>query len=412
MVQIAARSRVFGASLVTATLTLTLLLSLVDQVSSKLCDGGHVCSPPKNCCQHGCCYNVFTPVHPHVSEMFNFLIWTYWYLWVAVLAALAIAAICGFWLWKRRRAALSEDSVSSERTSTGPWYPPPHYSRCSSFVQALPPPYNEVTAKPDLYPLVIGYDDTLGKGTSGFVMRYFRSLSHASTLDSLSSSFMCNMVNEANTIIPPPYSCNNSVDELSAVECERRETGDVGSVVSLTNHRTTSDISSLAAQSPCSPPRATSPTIELRELLDKIQQLPHLSNGHATAVHCQQNCQTPILYVTNSDGTTQQRPLSPSDVGSYKVRRTRGKLYMPLGLPSSRSKTKRWLSRSAPTTPSGTIPMSFLPGQSRRPSETDNNNQQAVPLLYEQDENEHNNADQSSSGVPLLTEQEEDQQAT
>lgn len=121
----------------------------------------------------------------------------------------------------------------------------------------------QVTAKPDLYPLVIGYDENTGKGTSGFVMRYFRSLSHASTLDSLSSSFMCNMVNEANTIIPPPYSCNNSVDELSAAECERRETGDVGSVISLTNHRTTSDISSLAAQSPCSPPRATSPTIEV-----------------------------------------------------------------------------------------------------------------------------------------------------
>lgn len=63
---------------------------------------------------------------------------------VAVLAALAIAAICGFWLWKRRRSALADDCTSSERTSTGPWYPPPHYSRCSSFVQALPPPYNEV----------------------------------------------------------------------------------------------------------------------------------------------------------------------------------------------------------------------------------------------------------------------------
>lgn len=121
-----------------------------------------------------------------------------------------------------------------------------------------------MTAKPDLYPLVIGYDDSSGKGTSGFVMRYFRSLSHASTLDSLSSSFMCNMVNEANTIIPPPYSCNDSVDELSAVECERREAADIGSIVSLTNHRTTSDISSLGAQSPCSPPRATSPTIEVR----------------------------------------------------------------------------------------------------------------------------------------------------
>lgn len=56
--------------------------------------------------------------------------------------------------------------------------------------------------------------------------------------------------------------------------------------------------------------------------------------------------------------------------------------------------------------------MSFLPGQSRRPSETDSNSQQAVPLLYEQDENENNNADQSSSGVPLLAEQEEDQQST
>jgi len=41
------------------------------------------CSPPKECCAlYGCCYSVFTPVHPHVSEMFNFLIWTYWYLWL------------------------------------------------------------------------------------------------------------------------------------------------------------------------------------------------------------------------------------------------------------------------------------------------------------------------------------------
>lgn len=36
-----------------------------------------------------------------------------------------------------------------------------------------------------------------------------------------------------------------------------------------------SDISSLAnLGSPDSPPRATSPTVEMRELLDKIQQLP------------------------------------------------------------------------------------------------------------------------------------------
>lgn len=152
---------------------------------------------------------------------------------------------------------------------------------------------------------------------------------------------------------------------------------------------------------------------QLRELLDKIQQLPHLSDGLAAAVHGQQNVQAPVLYVTNSDGTTQQRPLTPSDVGSYRIKRTRGKLYMPLGLPSSRSKTKRWLSRSAPTTPSSsTIPMSFLPGQSKRSSEVSCNNQQEVPLLAEQDENEmHNNADQSPS-VSLFAEQEEDRQST
>ena len=122
----------------------------------------------------------------------------------------------------------------------------------------------QVTSKPDLYPLVIGYDDGMGKRASGFVMRYFRTLSHASTLDSLSSSFMCNVVNEANTIIPPPYSCNNSIDELSVMGCERGDIVDCsGSIVSLTNNRTTSDVSSLAAQSPSSPPRATSPTIEV-----------------------------------------------------------------------------------------------------------------------------------------------------
>lgn len=84
---------------------------------------------------------------------------------------------------------------------------------------------------------------------------------------------------------------------------------------------------------------------------------------------------------------------------------------MPLGLSGSKNKAKRWLSRSAPTTPSGTIPMSFLPGQSIRPSETDNNNRQVVPLLSEHDETESNNVDQSND-IPLLSEQEEDRQQT
>lgn len=112
----------------------------------------------------------------------------------------------------------------------------------------------------------------------------------------------------------------------------------------------------------------------------------------------------------NANGST-PRPASPGDLGTCKGRRTRGKMYMPLGLPNANKKSRRWLSRSAPTTPSGTIPMSFLPGQSRRPSEIDNNNRQGVPLLSEQDETEGNNADQLN-GIPLLSEQEEDRQQT
>lgn len=125
-----------------------------------------------------------------------------------------------------------------------------------------------MAAKPNLYPLVIDFDEGFSKDTTGFVMRCFRSLSRASTLDSLSSSFMCNAVNEANTIIPPPYSCNNSIDELSAAAARERPSnfGD-GSIASLAHNHTTSDVSSLAAQSPLSPPKATSPTIEVNNYL-------------------------------------------------------------------------------------------------------------------------------------------------
>lgn len=101
-------------------------------------------------------------------------------------------------------------------------------------------------------------DEEPGKMHNGLVMHYFRTLSHASTLDSLSSSLTYNVVNEANTIIPPPYSSNNSVYDYGD-HAEGR------SLVSLDNYRTTSDISSVtAAQTPSSPPRAaTSPTIEV-----------------------------------------------------------------------------------------------------------------------------------------------------
>ena len=73
-----------------------------------------------------------------------------------------------------------------------------------------------MTSKPDLYPLVFTCNNENSKanaGSSYLMVQYFRnyivrpagSLSAASTVDSLSSSFICN-INEANTLVPPPYS--------------------------------------------------------------------------------------------------------------------------------------------------------------------------------------------------------------
>lgn len=139
---------------------------------------------------------------------------------------------------------------------------------------------------------------------------------------------------------------------------------------------------------------------QLRELLDKIQQLPHeLSGGFSS----HQNRQ-PALN-THNINPTMQRPQSPTECATSRMRRARGKMYMPLGQPVTRNKAKRWMSRSAPTTPSGTIPMMLLPGQSMRPSDTDNYSHQAVPLLSEQDENDN------ARGVSrFLTEHEEESQ--
>ncbi|XP_037295694.1 uncharacterized protein LOC115454246 [Manduca sexta] len=118
---------------------------------------------------------------------------------------------------------------ASERDSAGSVYPPPRYSRCGSFHQA-PPPYSEVTSKPDLYPLVITYGDNDAKSGGNYLMvHYFRnyvirapgSLSATSTAESLNSSFICNAANEANSIIPPPYSCASNYEECGAVGCGR-----------------------------------------------------------------------------------------------------------------------------------------------------------------------------------------------
>ncbi|KAK9871812.1 hypothetical protein WA026_014268 [Henosepilachna vigintioctopunctata] len=208
---------------------------LMTTLVGRNCDGGHyTCSPPKECCKQGCCFLLTNSVRAPVLQSGNIvnpLFLGHWYFWLAVTATVA-GILCACSLWKRHNQGgiccrnSSRDERASEPESNGSFYAPPQYSRCNSFYQP-PPPYSEVTSKPDLYPLVINFNgDPVIKANNGstgyFMVQYFRnfivrpvgSLSATSTLDSLSSSFICNATNEAN-IVPPPYSGISSLEEVT-----------------------------------------------------------------------------------------------------------------------------------------------------------------------------------------------------
>ncbi|XP_045473542.1 uncharacterized protein LOC123679976 [Harmonia axyridis] len=199
------------------------------------CDGGHyTCTAPKECCKQGCCFvnSIRSPVFQS-GNIINPLFIGHWYFWLAVTATVA-GILCACSLWKRHHQGgiccrnSGRDDRASEPESNGSFYAPPQYSRCNSFYQP-PPPYAEVTSKPDLYPLVISFNGDpvikTNNGASGyFMVQYFRnfivrpvgSISATSTLDSLSSSYICNATNEANIIVPPPYSGISSLEEVTS----------------------------------------------------------------------------------------------------------------------------------------------------------------------------------------------------
>ncbi|XP_017775368.1 PREDICTED: uncharacterized protein LOC108561810 [Nicrophorus vespilloides] len=475
--------------------------------SVRICDGGHICHPPKDCCRQGCCYPEEMPIYktttmPTSSEQ-QFV--GHWYFWVAITTTF-VGILCACSLWRRHSSNFAlfccrdygRDERASEPDSNGSCYVPPQYSRCSSFHQA-PPPYAEVTSKPDLYPLVISYNGDAvvksnGSSTGYLMVQYFRnfivrpvgSLSATSTIDSLSSSFICNASNEANTVIPPPYSCTGSLEEVNHHHkqnctfassptpptaivtptitpppppplppssmsrthsnlCSRSssanqlktvpEVGESaattappkpqvpatparfsrklifnkakthsadsesggeehnfsdllnlsvclpsGSITtqlaatqsnpqmtdmiqsySVTNSMTSSDISSLAnLGTPDSPPRATSPTIEMRELLDKIQQLPqHKSPIPEQLQHQQQQPQK--KYFSRSKAKTLYMPLHHDPHQQHHNHHQQQSIKSGGGILKT---TKGWLSRSAPNTPCGT----FVPNFPRNPS--------------------------------------------
>ncbi|XP_030750584.1 uncharacterized protein LOC115878278 isoform X3 [Sitophilus oryzae] len=481
------------------------------QQTTNKCDGGHYsCSPPKECCKQGCCF-LLAPSYSRPPSIQTGNIWAnplflgHWYFWLAVTATV-VGILCACSLWRKHnqgglccRTGSGEDRTCSEPDSIGSCYAPPQYSRCNSFHQP-PPPYSEVTSKPDMYPLVISYNNTEpiiknnNTSTRYLMVQYFRnfigrpvgSLSATSTNDSISSSFLCNAVNEVNTIVPPTYSnvasleelvsdqsqpspCNlerlprssSSISETTNYNREFQQTFNLPSNTvirppqaptpvhqplaqadsqrntslysdnhtsnenrngnteeglkeicqrnvalakaddrgtcrprkpllqpsqdstedeepfsallnlslcatnipehvhphvaplmqdlqfGVTNSMTGSDISSLAnLGTPDSPPRATSPTVEMRELLDKIQQLP-----------AQKSPQPPA-------------PSATAQARAYFHRVRAKTLYMPLGeahVSSSKQHNKTmpnvfsrsWLSRSAPCTPCGPLAPTF-----------------------------------------------------
>lgn len=141
---------------------------------------------------------------------------------------------------------------------------------------------------------------------------------------------------------------------------------------SVANSMTSSDISSLAnLGTPDSPPRATSPTAEMRELLDKIQQLPQQRSPIPEGSQSKSN----KGYFHRSKAKTLYMPLNE---GPNKVRNifTRG--------------SRNWLSKSAPSTPCDIFAPNFTINK-KHPGSHKNSKMKLCdgsPLLKENEESE------------------------
>lgn len=151
---------------------LCILVRLSFQVSARSCDGGHRCSPPKECCVQGCCFLYAPPSAPRTTpptsdHMLNLVFINHWYFWLVemhiywrkfanrfiilvgarfLVVAVVMAVLCACSLWRKRRQLCGWGSPrphSQSGDSAGSCYAPPQYSRCSSFHHA-PPPYTEV----------------------------------------------------------------------------------------------------------------------------------------------------------------------------------------------------------------------------------------------------------------------------
>ncbi|CAH2073184.1 unnamed protein product, partial [Iphiclides podalirius] len=370
------------------------------------CEDGRVCPAHWLCCEHGCCAPATAPPRQEpdddaFKEIFTYPWYTQWQILFLLGCLLGILVCCTWCLFFRRPHGVYMFSLSccvrrptSEHDSAGSVYPPPRYSRCGSFHQA-PPPYSEVTSKPDLYPLVITCAE--GDGKNG-------SLSATSTVDSLSSSFICNAANEANSIIPPPYSCASNYEECGSGRtsappphppfprrAERRDTA-----TAFRENLITSPVQPLDAafdlelelidcemycDGGCKPRLGSSPPAHRSQsnVTDAIYdqeayRLRHLFScpSHENAGACESPPQPTSPTQTSGESTLHRPTEERFDRRTRRldnVRKTlkarKSSLYMPLSMahPGRQSRVSpgtRVSSRSAPATPCGALVPNIL----------------------------------------------------
>ncbi|OWR52244.1 hypothetical protein KGM_209631 [Danaus plexippus plexippus] len=384
------------------------------------CGGGRLCPPDWFCCGDDCCapptFNTRRIANDSLREVFVTSWYSQWQVLFLLVTLGGIALCCAWCLYRRPSCACSLSCCTrarSERDSAGSVCAPPRYSRCGSVHQA-PPPYAEVTSKPDLYPLVITCGEGDGKAGGSYLMvHYFRnyvirapgSLSATSTAESLNSSFICNAANEAdthtlsdpktltsenttthydrptrahialpeaNTMIPPPYSCASSCScarglrDLGLTDERRRD----HAITPDQNYDLELELidCEMYCDGGCKPRLGSSPP-------------PRRSSPSADDSYCERAAYLRHLFLTSPDTPggceSPPQPTSPTQSRESTLRRQidercqrrhdflrrpprtrKSSLYIPLSKvpPGSR----KFLTRSAPVTPSGALVPNLL----------------------------------------------------
>ncbi|XP_039747457.1 uncharacterized protein LOC120624790 isoform X1 [Pararge aegeria] len=365
------------------------------------CPDGRVCPPLWYCCDDDCCAPS-SEAPPYVAgdplkEVFSNSWYSQWQV-LFLLGTLIVILLCCIWcLLYRRPSGIYMCSFAccvprnrSDQDSAGSVYPPPRYSRCGSIHQA-PPPYSEVTSKPDLYPLVITCGEGDGKAGGSYLMvHYFRnyvirapgSLSATSTADSLNSSFICNAANETNSVIPPPYSCASnygcgrsvlrSLSSLTEPRNTRRDQAFQESLITSPDPNYDLDLELIDCDMYCEggckprlgsspPPRRASPNAD-DSYCERAAYLRHLFlNSPDTPGGCESPPQP--TSPTQSRESTLRRQIDERcqrrhDLFRKTAKSRKSSLYIPLSkIPPG---TRKLLTRSAPATPSGALVPNLL----------------------------------------------------